>query len=234
MLDREALDYLVQLGVDEQKVTEIDGRPYTHMNLKRVTEPQPEAIILHTLRSLMEFIKELKDKNVKLIVHVESHDTVKLYGHLKEDASRDLYAVVRAITPREIEYGRFYGVEEFNISLQAKFIENDDRNSLLKYTGLIKEDKVKETGDDGVSQMVTIKTGVASVGNALVPNPVTLAPWRTFIEVDQPESKFIFRMKDGPAAALFEADGGAWKLEAVNRIGAFLYKNLPEGITLLV
>ena len=41
-------------------------------------------------------------------------------------------------------------------------------------------------------------------------------------------------MKDGPSAALFEADGGAWKLEAVNRIGAFLYKNLPEGITLLV
>ena len=46
-----------------------------------------------------------------------------------------------------------------------------------------------------------------------VPNPVTLRPFRTFIEVEQPESKFIFRMREGGRCAIFEADGahGSWR-----------------------
>ncbi len=45
------------------------------------------------------------------------------------------------------------------------------------------------------------------------------------VEVEQPESKFVFRMRkgvDGPEAALFEADGGAWKIEAMKRIKEYL------------
>ena len=76
--------------------------------------------------------------------------------------------------------------------------------------------------------MVTIKTGIASVGEAEVPNPVTLAPYRTFPEIEQVESKFIFRMKEGPLAAIFEADGGAWKNEAMKRIKEYLVENLKE------
>lgn len=85
------------------------------------------------------------------------------------------------------------------------------------------------TGDDGISQQVTIKTGVATVGNAIVPNPVTLKPYRTFVEVEQPESKFIFRMKDGPTAALFEADGGVWRNKAMHEIKKYIYENLLKG-----
>lgn len=63
----------------------------------------------------------------------------------------------------------------------------------------------------------------------VVPNPVTLAPYRTFVEVKQPESKFVFRMRkseEGPQAALFEADGGAWKIEAMQRVKEFLEDKL--------
>ena len=62
----------------------------------------------------------------------------------------------------------------------------------------------------------------------VVPNPVLLKPYRTFIEVQQPESAFIFRMQDGPRAALFEADGGAWRIEAMENIRAYLAKELKE------
>ncbi|KHO31340.1 hypothetical protein OR63_10900, partial [Clostridium tetani] len=81
-------------------------------------------------------------------------------------------------------------------------------------------------GDDGVSQAATIKTGVASVNEVKVPNPVVLAPFRTFPEIEQPESKFIFRMQSGPRAALFEADGGAWRNEAMIKIKAYLEEQL--------
>ena len=112
--------------------------------------------------------------------------------------------------------------------LQSGIADNDDKKLLLKFTGLIQEEAVKKTGDDGVSQAVTIKTGVATVGDAVVPNPVILAPYRTFPEIEQVESKFIFRMQEGPYAALYEADGGAWKNEAMRRIKEYLVKNLKE------
>lgn len=59
-----------------------------------------------------------------------------------------------------------------------------------------------------------------------MPNPVYLAPYRTFAEIEQPVSKFVFRMESGPKAALFEADGGAWKNEAILKIKEYLQKEL--------
>lgn len=56
-------------------------------------------------------------------------------------------------------------------------------------------------------------------------------PFRTFIEIEQPESEFLLRAKkgyEGIEFALFEADGGAWKKEAIDNIAAYLKENLKE------
>lgn len=54
----------------------------------------------------------------------------------------------------------------------------------------------------------------------------TLRPYRTFREVEQPASEFVFRLRslngEVPWCALFEADGGKWKLDAVLKIKAWL------------
>ena len=46
----------------------------------------------------------------------------------------------------------------------------------------------------------------------------------------QPESQFVFRMKedkyDGVQCALFEADGGAWKLKAMENIKEYFDREL--------
>jgi hypothetical protein len=91
-------------------------------------------------------------------------------------------------------------------------VKNEDRDIMLKVVGNIKEETVNTIGDDGVSQAVVAKMGVATVANVKVPNPVVLKPYRTFVEVDQPESEFIFRMQSGPRCALFEATAanGNW------------------------
>jgi len=39
-------------------------------------------------------------------------------------------------------------------------------------------------------------------------------------------SKFVFRMQNGPRAALYEADGGAWRLAAMKNIKAYLENEL--------
>ena len=84
------------------------------------------------------------------------------------------------------------------------------------------------TEDNGVSQVTTVKSGVASKSKAVAPNPVTLKPYRTFHEVEQPSSNFVFRIDKCAEMALFEADGGMWVSEAKQNVANYLTKELTE------
>lgn len=134
-----------------------------------------------------------------------------------------------AEVPR-FNYGDFYDAESFNIALQSKFLDTEDKATILQVVGNLKEDAVRTMTDDGVSQVTAVRTGVATVADVKVPNPVTLRPFRTFIEVDQPESRFIFRMREGGRCAIFEADGGAWKLAAKKNIYNYLKEQLDKEV----
>ncbi|EPS48164.1 hypothetical protein HYH70_15870 [Clostridium botulinum] len=229
MINREALEYLVNLGEKRDPIIQLDQGTFSTKGLDRVTGPLADTLTVSTLTGLVDYIKANIDiLPEQLLVQVKSHDEVRLYSPLNPDREREEYIRAKAILPNNIYYNRFIGAEEFNIMLQSSFVDVGDKEVLLKYTGLIKDEAVKSTGDDGVSQAVTIKTGVASVGQAVVPNPVTLAPYRTFPEIEQPLSKFIFRMQQGPSAAIYEADGGAWRNQAMQRIKAYLEEELKE------
>ena len=188
------------------------------------------GISLNTLTAMADFIKNLdrvpSEYEVPVLyLNIEDPHQVKLYTSLQSDNKRDELAEAIAITP-EISFNTFKNVEDLVIELQAKYLPSDDRETLLKVLGNLKEENVKNLGDDGVSQQVVIKQGVASAANVKVPNPVSLAPFRTFHEVKQPESPFVFRMKEGGQGALFEADGQGWKLAAIQNIKEFFKKEL--------
>ncbi|MEB8647163.1 hypothetical protein P4G62_25330, partial [Bacillus cereus] len=164
-----------------------------------------------------------------VMIHIVNPTTVSCFTAVNGDKARSTYIEAQASIPR-FNFGNFYDREEFNIALQSGFVQNNHRDIVLQVVGTVVEEDVKEIGDDGVSQAVTVKTGVASRGNAKVPNPVQLSPYRTFVEVEQPESKFVFRMREGARCGLFEADGGAWKLEAMNNIKEYLNKALSQEV----
>ncbi|EJE7236586.1 hypothetical protein M5L40_003603 [Clostridium botulinum] len=228
MFSRESLEYLV--GLARNEMVEVNGQTYSTKRLNQVQDPIPAELRTRTLTALVDYLESEIDKksSEKLLVHVISPNKVVLYSELRKDAERETYMLCDALTPDNIYFDRFMDTEQFNIMLQSSFIENKDRSLLLKVTGCVKDTAVKEVGDDGVSQAATIKTGVASVNEVKIPNPVVLAPFRTFPEIQQPESKFIFRMRSGPQAALYEADGGAWRNEAMRRIKAYLEEELKE------
>ncbi|WP_410745448.1 hypothetical protein, partial [Clostridium neonatale] len=222
-------EYLVNLGEKKEPIIELDQGTFSRVSLNRVTEPVASKLTVSTLTGLVDYIKTNVDKlEGKLLIQVKSPEEVTLYSPLNADREREKYVSAEAILPNNVVYDRFLDTERFNIMLQSAFVDDEDKSKLLKYTALITDDTVKNFGDDGISQKVTVKTGVASVSDAVVPNPVTLAPFRTFPEVEQPESKFIFRMKEGPSAALFEADGGAWRNKAILNIKAYLEKELEH------
>ena len=86
-----------------------------------------------------------------------------------------------------------------------------------------------ETSDDGITQKVTTEKGM-SLNSSIMSTPIReLAPFRTFNEVRQPKSEFLFRIRDNQFA-LFEADGGAWQKEAKENIREFFMELLANEI----
>jgi len=225
MLNRDALEYLSEQG--QAEIFEVNGQQYANRHIYKVLEPTPAPLVVRNLSGLVDYLKSEFDGEAPLLVHVVSPDHVTVISSFNNDYQRKEIIKAEALLP-EFRFGTYYDAESFNIKLQSVFVANEDRTKLLKVVGNIKEESVRQVGDDGVSQSVVAKTGVATVEDVKVPNPVLLAPYRTFVEVDQPESSFVFRMKDGPSAALFEADGGAWRNDAITNVSNYLAEELND------
>lgn len=224
---KEAIQYLVKLGNTETK--EIDGQTFSTQPLHVVEEPIARAIPVRNLSGLVDYVKSNFDVEQSLMIHIASPTTVNCFTAINGNYKRSTFVKTEALIP-DFDFGYWLDVENFIINLQSAFVKNDDRDVMLKVVGNITEENVKTYGDNGVSQSVVAKTGIATVDEVAVPNPVALQPYRTFIEVEQPESNFIFRMKDGPKCSLHEADGGAWKLEAIKNIKKYLTAELAGEI----
>lgn len=239
---KEALKYLVDLSIQpDERVVEISddfGNNRTFFvdsegnskEIKPLINRAAEPLRINTLTGLVEYIKANRERSyAQFFLQVFDEKTVYLKGLLDRDGGRETLVIAEAIIPR-FNYGSFHNSEELIIALQSKFTQTSDRDLLLKVVGNVKEENVRETGDNGISQAVTIKTGIASATDVLVPNPVTLAPYRTFLEVEQPTSDFVFRMKDGPVGAIFEADGGAWRNKAISTVREYLKTELASEV----
>ncbi len=222
------LQYIV--GLAEAKIHEINGQQYSDKELHRIDKyiPKANALEMHTLSSLVDYIKSNTDTMAyKMLIQVVSPTEVRMLSMLDENRGRENLVNVEAQIP-SFKFGSFIDHEEFCINVQAKFISdpNTDKDLILKFAGTVEAGTVADYGDNGVTQKATVRTGIASKTDALVPNPVTLRPYRTFVEVEQPVSDFIFRMKqdkyDGINCAVFEADGGAWKNVAMKNIKDYL------------
>jgi hypothetical protein len=213
------------------KIIEVDDFSYSTKQLHRMSEPTPIPIKITTLQGVVDYLKNDIDDIVHntndIFIHVISETKVEVCSTLQYDSSRHTFLTAEAKTPRLI-FGQYMDAESFNVFLQSCFLDFGSRADILKIIGNIQEENVKSTSDNGISQSVVAKIGIVTVGLVEVPNPVLLTPFRTFIEVEQPESKYILRVKEGPSCGLFEADGGEWRIAAMKRIFAYLQEQLPD------
>jgi len=217
--------------------------PAGWQEIRRTAPPAPGVLTVNTLDGLCDYVEANRDglDLKELLLHVESHDQVSLVSKLKGDFhQRHQYvrAQVATLFGGSFAFGAFQTSEAFIVGLQALFAASPTRDQLITLVGSIREDAVKETVDDGYAQSVKTGAGVVMVGEKRVPNPVDLRPFRTFREVEQPESPFVLRLQgsgagDRPKIALFEADGGKWKLTAIAAIDAYLKDRLKDGVAIL-
>jgi hypothetical protein len=204
----------------------------------RVKHPGPETLTVHTLTGLRDYLTENVDqlKREELAVHVVSPTRVELLGALLPD-TRQRFCYVRAecydrmAAVQGFQFGRFLSNETMIIALHALFVDLPVRDSVLLTLSSITQSTVRQDEDNGLAQAVATRMGLSMEKMTPIPNPVRLAPFRTFPEVPQPKSPFVLRMKtsenaEQPTVALFEADGGAWRDEATESIRRFLQAEL--------
>lgn len=241
---REGMEYLVNLGRErtDVRVVEINGEHYTPDELNLIEKPLPkrcDTFTAATLTGLVDYLLSGTDEFIgvykRVLVNVESAQRVRVLGPICGiDNSRDVIALCSVDMP-VLETGVYKDPEDFNVMLQTRVLQSPNRDLVLKFVGSLKAEQSNQTADDGFSQRVTVKTGVASVGEATVVNPVYLAPRRTFPEVAQPESPYVLRFKEGPKCALYQTDTYTWRNEAIANIGQWLREKLdghPEFVVI--
>lgn len=231
---KEALDFLVNLGEKNGKteVLEICGKTYSTRELVRYDQaPKARPMEARSLRALTDYIEKCSQEfRGPMVVHVESPKKVRLVSSLDGDRARETLFVSDADVS-DFWFDQWYDQERFIINLQASFAPTPDLEAIQKVAGNIEAKTTANYGDDGISQKTTINSGIASKEDVIVPNPCILTPYRTFQEVEQPSSLFVFRISDNngaPSFKLVEADNSIWKCEAVQNIKDYILRALAE------
>ncbi len=229
-------EYVV--GLSKANMVTIDGVVYTDKPLHLPELPTIETLHTDNLSSIVNFIKNAWDAGmnndddiVQKIIHVEDAGKVNLYSSVCNECMDRQKFMKAEWAGNKFPFGQFMDAEKFNILLQTCFMETDDLKVIQQVVGNLRDEAVQNYGDDGVSQSVTIRTGIATVGQVRVPSPAKLRPYRTFLEVEQPASLFILRMREGGQCALFDADGGLWRETARKNIRNYFEYELEKMVS---
>lgn len=124
-------------------------------------------------------------------------------------------------------FGEWMDVENFMIWLLTGFeVAAGDHDKVCKAAGNVTSEAVRTDTDDGTSQQVSVRRG-AKVVLETVARTVTLHPYRTFPEVDQPPGLYVLRFRDAkadspPLVSLHEVCNGQWQRAAMASVAEYL------------
>lgn len=230
---KEFASYLVSLGKGQEIVTkEINGEVYTTASLNRIAPhvDRPKMITVNGLDSLAKLVHHELDmvENLPVYIRVAGPRNVEVFTSLDSYMARDSLYEAKCDAPN-IE-GGWMTQEEAIIKLRSAYIPNAGTEYLLDLLSRVCKDGSVNSEDNGVSQSVTARKGIALKQIEAVRSRIPLQPYRTFTEVKQPESEFILRLDANGRVGLIEADGGAWKMEAKANIAAYFETALSEEI----
>lgn len=190
----------------------------------------PDTLPLHSLDALVKLVcTEAVKVSTPLYITIPNHLTVRCFGQPNADDRyfRQVYYEAAATDVPGWKQEVQLGFEEAQISLRTRFQETPDTIYALRLLSDITTGAKIVYNDNGIATTVTTQKGVALQGNEQIRPIITLRPYRTFQEVEQPESIFLIRINER-GITFTEADGGMWKLKARQTVKAFLEKELVD------
>jgi len=211
------------------KFETIGGNVFTKDRLIRVKDSNqhsPETLELNNLKGLVDYTEQLPNKD--MFFAVTSPTKVSLMSQIDPDNDNTQFIFATAVLSVDnFNFNHWFDLETFIISLLSQFEGTEERDATIETLARLSNEYIVNNTDDKFSQKVQVKTGLTTKAEVEVKNPILLKPFRTFREVDQPESNFVlrYRNQNGIQAALFEGDGGCWKLDAILRIKEWFSDN---------
>jgi hypothetical protein len=241
------LDLYKQIRNDATPITvEVDGKTYATQSLRLVEETEklrsiPRCKTITSLDALCALIT--KEASViypesNLFVSVSGYDHVSVFTDIFQDRweRQELYYAELKDAPGWKD--EWFDYESAVIALRSRFVPNDGTAYLLDILSRMSNQAEVRTNDNGMTQQTVVKKGITLVGAETITPILPLRPYRTFQEIDQPESEFLVRireMRGENMIGLLESDGGMWKMEARRAIYTYLearLSNLGEKIVL--
>ena len=227
---KEALEYLNAKFLASAQLIEAHDCDYSAVQLNLIKAPMATPLTIHSLQGLADYLLsgDLATEASDAFIHVVQPDKVNLVMPLTGGTRQREHIIQVELLQSVFQFGQYMGQEEFITKVQSQFMPTKEREALLKVAGSITAEAVTIAEDDGITQRATARVGIARQATIGLPNPVTLRPYRTFTEIEQPESLFVFRMRAPATLALFEADGGAWRNKAIRDIAFWLSEALKQ------
>ena len=187
----------------------------------------PDTLPLQSLDALVRLVQTeagvLAGEGEPLYITVPDHLTVRCFGRPDYGmrCHRQVWYETRAVDVPGWGEKVSLGFEEAQIALRTRFQETADTPYVQKLLSEISCGAKIVYNDNGIATTITTQKGVALQSNECIRPIVTLRPYRTFQEVEQPESIFLIRVSDR-GISFTEADGGMWKLRARETVKAWL------------
>lgn len=225
------------LSLAKPQIYEKDGHTFSisEENIEEIRPvvDRPGTLTVSSLDSLVKIVKTegIKD-DTPLYVTVPNHLTVSCFGQFKRDdrCSRTKYYCATEKTVPGWEEEVKLSFEDAIIALRTCFQPTQDTEYALKLLSEITTGAKITFNDNGVATSVVTRKGIDLQSNQAIRPIITLRPYRTFQEVEQPASQFLIRVNEN-RISFIEADGGMWKLAARKTIVEYLEKAFAEEIT---
>lgn len=226
---QKAIQYLVSLK--DNKTYTINGDTYSDQELYRIAPHVDRPVILNVtgLDSIVKLVRNELDMfdNLPLFILADGAGKVVVFTTYDDTMIRDCLYEAACDVPSFRDGFREY--EKAIIELRSRFVPGEDVDYLLDLLSRTSKENGVTTRDNGIIQEVEARQGISLKSMVSVRPRVSLRPYRTFLEVEQPESEFLLRLDRDGNVGLFEADGGMWELEAKRNICAYFEEALkPE------
>lgn len=201
---------------------------------------EPRALRFGFLPGFVEYCRANPDGLVmdECLVLVRDFGLVELFTPPNPaNCNRRFCYAVADYQGGRFDFNTWHDQEAFIVGLQTRFVESENLRRLRQLASKLADVTETMQGDDGLAQRLTIRTGVTTVDQVEVDNPIALRPWATFEDVPQPQGLFVLRLrksdKGGPRCCLYEADTNSWRVQAVGHIRDYLRQELPDGLVVL-
>lgn len=226
---------LERIVVDGQaRELEVNGRKLVFGKFQEVKPIKNyyKKVEFNELSSLVTMIeKEWEKDRGQLFINVESPFKVSTFTKVDVELERqEPYEV--SFIGKQFDFGKWLDYENFIISLRALFIETEERDKLLNLIASIKNVDNNEISDNGITQTATTKKG-AILEKGELKAIYNLTPYRTFRDVLQVSSEYLFRISQARGElsfALFTADGENWRKSQKSIIEYYLSEALKSKI----